>query len=158
MVHHSFIKGWKPLNALTLCVCPSVCPSVPALTFERFNFFQFCLRVSTYDLLTQVKFVNGRNRSRPPRVTGTPPQLFNCNPHIWYIKMEGFLTLRTMAVIILTHDPSVTYKSRSKVTNKGQAEFMTLLYVFWDGEHDKQHHFDLWPFRALEIEVTFVKI
>jgi hypothetical protein len=30
---------------------------------------------------------------------------------------------------------------------------MTVLYVFWDGEHEKQHHFDLWPFRDLEIEV-----
>jgi hypothetical protein len=59
----------------------------------------------------------------------------------------------TINDIILTSDLSVTFKSRSKVN----FEFFTLLYVFWDGDHDKQHHFDLWPFLDLQIEVTFVK-
>ncbi len=44
-----------------------------------------------------------------------PLNFLNSNPHIWYIKMEGFLTLRTMAVIILTYDLPVTHYSRSSV-------------------------------------------
>ncbi len=52
-------------------------------------------------------------------------------------QMEGFLTLRTMVVIILTSDLDL------QVEVQGQVKFMTLLYVFWDGDHENQYYFDL---------------
>ena len=70
-------SDWKEyLYKNVLSVCLSVRPSVCALAVERINFFKFCFRISTYDLPMKVKFVNGPNRSRPPRKTVTPPQLF----------------------------------------------------------------------------------
>ncbi len=40
------------------CLVVSVCLSVSTITFERVNFFEFCFLQTTYDLPTQIKFVN----------------------------------------------------------------------------------------------------
>ncbi len=39
------------------------------------------------------------------------------------------------------------------MVTKVYVEFLTLFYVFRDGDHEKQRHFDLRPFYDLEIEV-----
>jgi len=131
-------------------VCLSVRLSVPALTFERFNFSHFCLRIRTYRVRRQIKFEDDLSMTFPwPSNRGQRSPKVKLSLRRYYMFLGSGITIND---IILTSDLSLTFKSRSKVT-KGQVEFKTLLYVFRVGDHDKRHHFDLWPFLDLQIEV-----
>jgi hypothetical protein len=68
-----------------------------------------------------------------------PFNFLNSNLHMWYIKLQGFLTLSSMSVIVLTYDHS----HYVWVCPKVQIGFFVLSHKIFDAESKYDCHFDV---------------